>query len=81
MVAVESIFQQIIFFRLFKDVYGVSPYQYIKQKRMLKANDIMKKNRLPLAQLAMEVGYSDIFSFNKAYKQYFGCSPTQSKLF
>ncbi|MBK8667968.1 MAG: AraC family transcriptional regulator [Saprospiraceae bacterium] len=29
----------------------------------------------------MEVGYSDIFSFSKAYKQYFGCSPTQSKLF
>jgi len=81
MVAVESNISQYHFFRLFKDVYGVSPYQYIKQKRMLKANDIMKKNRLPLAQLAMEVGYSDIFSFSKAYKQYFGCSPTQSKLF
>jgi methylphosphotriester-DNA--protein-cysteine methyltransferase len=32
----------ISFFRLFKDVYGVSPYQYIKQKRMQKANEIMK---------------------------------------
>ena len=78
MVAIESNMSQYHFFRLFKDVYGVSPYQYIKQKRMQKANDIMQQTRLPLAQLAMEVGYSDIFSFSKAYKQHFGCSPTQA---
>jgi len=78
MVAMESNMSQYHFFRLFRDVYGVSPYQYIKQKRMQAAYEIMKKNRLPLAQLAMEVGYSDIYSFSKAYKQYFGCPPSQS---
>ena len=77
-VAEESNISQYHFFRLFRDVYGVSPYQYIKQKRMQAASEILLKQRLPLAQLAMEVGYSDIFSFSKAYKQYFGCPPSQS---
>ncbi len=77
-VAEESNISQYHFFRLFRDVYGVSPYQFIKQKRMQAASEILLKQRLPLAQLAMEVGYSDIFSFSKAYKQYFGCPPSQS---
>lgn len=77
-VAEESNISQYHFFRLFREVYGVSPYQYIKQKRMQAANEILLKQRLPLAQLAMEVGYSDIYSFSKAYKQYFGCPPSQS---
>lgn len=76
-VAAESNISQYHFFRLFKTVYGVSPYQYIKQKRMEKAKEILVKHRLPLTQLAMEVGYNDIFSFSKAYKQFFGCPPSQ----
>jgi transcriptional regulator GlxA family with amidase domain len=58
-------------------VYGVSPYQYIKQKRMQLAQDLLQKHRMPLAHLAIEVGYSDIFAFSKAYKQYFGYAPSQ----
>jgi len=80
-VAAESNISQYHFFRLFRDVYGFSPYQYIKQKRMEAAKAILLKQRLPLAQLAMEVGYSDIYSFSKAYKQYFGYPPSQRILF
>lgn len=80
-VAEESNISQYHFFRLFREVYGVSPYQYIKQKRMEAAKAMLLKQRLPLAQLAMEVGYSDIYSFSKAYKQYFGCPPSISILF
>lgn len=76
-VALESNISQYHFFRLFKTVYGVSPYQYIKQKRMLKAQELLKKQKWPMAQLAIEVGYSDIFSFSKAYKQFFGYAPSQ----
>jgi transcriptional regulator GlxA family with amidase domain len=32
---------------------------------------------MPLANLATEVGYSDIHSFSKAFKQFFGKSPSK----
>lgn len=76
-VAVESNISQYHFFRLFKTVFGVSPYQYLKQKRLFKAQELLRSHRMPLAQLALEVGYSDIFSFSKAYKQQFGYAPSR----
>lgn len=75
-VAIESNISQYHFFRLFKTVFGVSPYQYLKQKRLLKAQELLRHDRVPLAQLALEVGYSDIYSFSKAYKQQFGYAPS-----
>jgi AraC family transcriptional regulator len=75
-VAVESNISQYHFFRLFKTVFGVSPYQYLKQKRLFKAQELLRQDRVPLAQLAVEVGYSDIFSFSKAYKKQFGHAPS-----
>ncbi|MBK6364670.1 MAG: AraC family transcriptional regulator [Saprospiraceae bacterium] len=38
---------------------------------------MLKKDNIPISQLAMEVGYSDIFTFSKAYKQHFGFPPSQ----
>jgi AraC family transcriptional regulator len=76
-IALESNLSQYHFFRLFKNTYGQSPYQYIKQKRMQKANDLLKRQPMPLANLATEVGYSDIHSFSKAFKQFFGKSPSK----
>jgi AraC family transcriptional regulator len=77
-VAVESNISQYHFFRLFKTVFGVSPYQYLKQKRLHKAQELLRSHQMPLAQLAIEVGYSDIFSFSKAFKQYFGFAPSKN---
>ncbi|MBK7800327.1 MAG: helix-turn-helix transcriptional regulator [Saprospiraceae bacterium] len=77
-IAVESNLSQYHFFRLFKNTYGQSPYQYIKQKRMQKANELLKKQSIPLANLATEVGYSDIHSFSKAFKQFFGKAPSKA---
>ena len=76
-VARESGISEYHFYRLFKNVYGISPYQYLKQKRLEMAKIMLKKDNIPISQLAMEVGYSDIFTFSKAYKQHFGFPPSQ----
>jgi AraC family transcriptional regulator len=75
-VARESGISEYHFYRLFKNVYGISPYQYLKQKRLEMAKIMLKKESIPISQLAQEVGYSDIFTFSKAYKQYFGHAPS-----
>lgn len=76
-VARESHISLYHFYRLFKLIHGISPYQYIKNKRLAKAGEILAKERMSVAQLAVEVGYSDIHSFSKAFKQYYGCPPSQ----
>jgi AraC family transcriptional regulator len=76
-VARESHISLYHFYRLFKLVHGISPYQYIKNKRLAKAGEILAKERMSVAQLAVEVGYSDIHAFSKAFKQYYGCPPSQ----
>jgi AraC family transcriptional regulator len=76
-VARESHISLFHFFRLFKEIYNISPYQYIKHKRMQKAGDILSKEDIMVSELAGLVGYNDLFSFSKAFKQYHGCSPSQ----
>jgi AraC-like DNA-binding protein len=69
------------FFRLFREVYGISPYQYIKARRLEKGKALITKDQMPIAQVALEVGYSDIFAFSKAYRQYFGVPPSRHQTF
>ena len=75
-VAKEAQISQYHFFRLFKNVYGISPYQYIKQKRMILAKEYVDRKEMTISEIAQEIGYSDIFSMSKAYKQYYGFAPS-----
>jgi AraC family transcriptional regulator len=78
-VAVEARISQYHFFRLFKKVYGISPYQYIKQKRLTLARSYIARNNKSISEIASLVGYADVFSLSKAYKQFFGQAPTVSE--
>lgn len=64
------------FSRSFKKVFQLSPYQYILQIRMQKAQDLLKGGN-DVSSTAYSCGFSDIYSFSKAYKKYFGHSPSQ----
>lgn len=75
-IAQESGISQYHFFRLFKSVYGVSPYQYIKIKKLEMAREMILKNDCPVSLVALDAGYSDLFSFSKAYKKHFGVAPS-----
>ncbi len=75
-IALESHMSQFHFYRLFKKVYGLSPYQYIKEKRLNLANSYIKQGNESLTEIAAKVGYADLFSFSKAFKQFFGKSPS-----
>lgn len=75
-VAKEANISPFHFFRLFKETYRLSPYQYKKKLRLEKALQYMQQEDMPLSQVAMEVGYSDIFAFSKAFKSYYGKAPS-----
>lgn len=74
-IARESAMSEYHFFRLFKSVFGVSPYQYITGRRMQAACLLLKAER-PVSDVAMDCGYADIFTFSKAFKKHFGVTPS-----
>ncbi len=48
----------------------------VKQIRMDHAARLLVNGRLPVAAVAVQVGYSSPFSFSTAFRDFHGCSPT-----
>jgi len=74
-VARASCLSEYHFFRLFRAVHGMSPYQYVLRKRLEKAVARLREGRTSLAGIAEEFGFSDIHAFSKAFKNGMGVSP------
>ena len=63
--------------KLFKDATGYSPQQYLIRYRMKRAKALLHESTMPIQTVALSVGYSDPFSFSKAFHGYAGMSPSQ----
>ena len=64
--------------KLFSDKLGKSPFRYITDVRMQKAQMLLYEKR-PIGEIACMVGYSDVYQFSRAYKRYFGYAPSMHK--
>ena len=62
--------------KLFKDATGYSPQQYLIRFRMKRAKALLHESDMPIQTVALSVGYSDPFSFSKAFRGYAGTSPS-----
>ncbi len=60
---------------IFKKEVGMSPLKYLTQCRMIQARKLLENSKKSVAVVAHSVGYSDTFTFSKAFKKYWGISP------
>lgn len=65
------------FYRLFKTVYGVSPMQFVIQKRLNYAKSLLQKHRCTVSDAALLCGFPDIHSFSKAFKKEYFVAPSR----
>ena len=56
----------------------VSIFKSLTKIRMEKAKFMIEEKR-PLTEIALSVGYSDIYQFSRAYKKFYGYSPSTLK--
>jgi AraC-like DNA-binding protein len=63
------------FARVFKRQLGISPINYVIQKRMTQASSLLTETSMPLKQIAEAVGYDDPFYFSRLFKKTLGVSP------
>lgn len=63
------------FARLFRRTTGESPHQFVLRHRLEAAKCLLKETTLPLAQVALEVGFPHQSHFTQAFKRYVGRTP------
>lgn len=74
-----AFFSPFHFHRVFKFVTGETLNEYVTRLRIEKsALDLLHKN-ITLTHIAHKYGFGDNSSYSKAFKKYFGVSPTQFK--
>jgi AraC-like DNA-binding protein len=60
---------------IFKQSYGQTPNVYIVTKRVRYAAELLAIGYLGVADIAERAGFSDVYYFNKTFKQYMGQTP------
>lgn len=63
------------FHRLFSATYGVTPAQYLSQRRIERAQDLLRTSNLTVTEVCMAVGYSSLGSFAARFKELTGETP------
>ena|SRR5215469_1515233 len=61
--------------RAFRRYFHVSPSEYVSRRRICRARELMVISRLPLAEIALEVGFSDQSHFTNAFRRETAMTP------
>jgi len=72
-------FSKFHFSRLFKQFTDMSFYDYLNQRRVKEAEKLLLNPNLSITEVAMRSGFSSISTFNRVFKQFKECTPTEFK--
>ena len=61
--------------KIFHQVTGQSLIEYLTQVRIEKAKKLLAQKKLTISEISLAVGYPDVQSFSRAFKQQTGSSP------
>ena len=80
MIAKQTHFSYIQFYRKFKGITGINAKEYIRTFRLKKAAHIFKNNpEKSVSEVVYSVGFSSLSHFTSAFKKEFKMTPTQFK--
>ncbi len=65
------------FCRIFKEQMGCSPQEFIVSHRLEQAAQLLCSHNLPQKEIALLVGYPDVYAFSRMFKRKYGISPGQ----
>jgi AraC family transcriptional regulator len=78
-IAAHCSMSEYYFFRRFKEVYKKTPYQYITEQKMHLAKYLLKGSNCSVSEIALRCNFPDVFTFSKAFKKFYGVSPSLMK--
>lgn len=72
----EAALSEFHFMRCFRQLFGMSPHQYLIRRRILKAAQLLA-DHLPVSEVALRCGFSDVQAFSKAFRKQYGYAPSR----
>lgn len=63
--------------KLFKQIYGVPVYHYIKEYRLEQAAVELVRSARPVTEIAQDAGYDNASKFSACFKERYGVTPSQ----
>lgn len=63
-------------YRKIKTLTGLAPADFIRDFRLKRAAQLLQTRKLKVAEVAYQVGFSDVHYFSKCFKKAYGMSPT-----
>jgi len=64
------------FQRLFRATYGLTPAAYVSQRRVERAQDLLRATNLTVTEVCHAVGFSSLGSFSSRFRTLVGESPS-----
>lgn len=74
--AVKSFMSETYFRKLFKKEFGISPKQYVIEKRVEYAKGLLAAGYFSIREIALQCGYNDEKHFSSEFKKHTGVSPS-----
>jgi AraC-like DNA-binding protein len=65
------------FLRLFTSTYGLTPGEYLSQRRIERAQDLLRATNLTVTEVCIAVGFSSLGSFSTRFRALVGESPSE----
>ncbi|MGU3412471.1 helix-turn-helix domain-containing protein [Enterobacteriaceae bacterium C34A] len=75
--AQEANLSEYHFARMFSLSMKMAPHQYVMQRRMARAQDLVRHTSLPLTDIALACGFSSASHFSNRFKSALGMTPSQ----
>src|SRR5215813_3894324 len=63
------------FLRLFRQAFQTTPHQYLIQRRIARAKELLRLNNLPVTDICFEVGFESLGSFSSLFRKRVGDAP------
>jgi AraC-like DNA-binding protein len=74
----EACMSKFHYLRLFKTIYNKTPHQYLLEKKIDKAKELLK-NDAPVTDVCFHLGFESTTSFSRLFKNFTGQSPRDYK--
>ncbi len=67
----------VYFRKLFTKVFGVPPINYVIGVRIKKAKEMLKSDFSSITDIALSLGYTNIYDFSRDFKKHVGVAPSK----
>lgn len=71
----QACFSRYHFLRLFRQAFHKTPHQYLIERRIEKAKELLSTDNLRVTDVCLEVGFQSLGSFSSLFRRYVGHAP------